>query len=396
MLETSDFPLFPVEGVRLGVAAAGLRYPDRLDLVILELAEGSETAAVFTQNAFCAAPVTIAKQYLQQTSPRYLLINTGFANAGLGERGIEDTEVCCESLAKQTGVEKNTILPFSTGVIGEYLPVQRLVQGLPEALSNLDENGWERAARGIMTTDTHPKGASVQFLSEDKTVTISGFAKGAGMICPNMATMLAFIATDAAFESEVLQTCLKEVADQTFNAITIDGDTSTNDACVLVATGKVTDVSIEEFKEALLKVCLSLAEQLIKDGEGATKFVTVQIEQGATVEECKSVAYQIAHSPLVKTALFASDPNWGRILAAVGAAGLVDLEPQKVNVYLNDICVVSEGARASSYQEASGQAEFQKKDITVRVELGRGNAQSTVYTTDFSYDYIKINANYRS
>ncbi len=392
----------PVAGVRLGVARAGIKYPDRRDLVVIELAEGSSVAGVFTRNAFCAAPVQRAKAHLAAVSPRYFLINTGNANAGTGPRGLADADACCAALAQQAGCAIEVVLPFSTGVIGEPLPVDRIIAGIPAALAALDAQGWTDAAHGIMTTDTRPKIASRQIMVGAKTVVITGIAKGAGMIRPDMATMLSFVATDAVVEPAALQAALRNAADKSFNCITIDGDTSTNDALMLAATGasgvvlSQDDANWPLFTAALDAVCLDLAQAVVRDGEGATKFITVQVEQGRDDDECRRVADAIAHSPLVKTAFFASDPNWGRILAAVGRAGLSDLVIDAVQVHLGDVQIVRDGWRDPTYTEAAGKAVMSRSDITVRVVLGRGEASTTVWTTDFSFDYVKINAEYRT
>jgi glutamate N-acetyltransferase/amino-acid N-acetyltransferase len=400
--------LHPVKGFRLGTTKAGVKKPDRRDLVVMEAAAGSTVAGVFTLNAFCAAPVHICKQHLEQTSGQaqeklYLITNTGYANAGTGEPGMRNALAVCEGLAQQSGVALQSVLPFSTGVIGETLPVDRIVKGIPGALAALSEDGWSEAAHGIMTTDTRPKAVSVQLPLEGKTVTITGIAKGAGMIKPNMATMLGYVATDAAIGVALLKKLVKDAADLSFNAITIDGDTSTNDSCMLIATGQ-SGVAIkvekpdnlELFAAALNDVFVQLAHAIVRDGEGATKFITVTVEQADSVEEAREVAYTVAHSPLVKTALFASDPNWGRILAAVGRANIDALDVSKVGLFLNDVLVAQAGALAPSYTEAAGAAEMQKEDIVIRIVLGRGATSANIYTTDFSYDYVKINADYRS
>ena len=400
-----QFPqMNPVAGVRLGTTCAGIKKPGRRDLVVMELAELSQAAAVFTRNAFCAAPVLLAKKHLENSSPRYLLINTGNANAGTGQQGLADALQCCEALASLTQTSSDSVLPFSTGVIGEPLAVERLSAGLPTALADLHEDGWQDAAWGILTTDTRPKGSSTHFEWQGKTVNITGIAKGAGMIRPDMATMLAFVATDAQVSSGLLQTLLSKAVGASFNRITVDGDTSTNDACVLVATGQsgvlVPDAEqsalFQQFSAAITEVCVDLAQQIIRDGEGASKFVTVLVEQGKNAGECLQVAYTVAHSPLIKTALFASDPNWGRILAAVGRAGLEDLEVSRVNIWLDDVCIVSGGGVAISYREEKGQAVMSRDEMTIRVELGRGDCCETVWTTDLSHDYVSINADYRS
>lgn len=400
--------LHPVKGFRLGTTQAGVKKADRRDLVVMEAAAGSSIAGVFTLNAFCAAPVHICKQHLQQIEgfceqTTYLITNTGYANAGTGERGMQNALAVCDALAEKAGVARSQIFPFSTGVIGETLPVDRIVKGIPACLGALLENGWHDAAHGIMTTDTRPKGVSVQLHLEGKTVTITGISKGAGMIKPNMATMLGYVATDAAIAPALLQRLAKEAADESFNAITIDGDTSTNDSCMLIATGQ-SGVAIklekpdnyDTFRAALVDVFVQLAHAIVRDGEGATKFVTIAVEQAESVEEAREVAYTVAHSPLVKTALFASDPNWGRIVAAVGRADVEQLDVSKVYVYLNDVLIAEKGALAESYTEAAGAAEMAKEEITIRIALGRGQKKTKVYTIDFSYDYVKINADYRS
>ena len=395
--------LIPVAGVRLAAAAAGVRKPDRDDVVLLELAPGSRVAAVFTQNAFCAAPVTVARQHLAAAAPRFVLINSGNANAGTGAAGLAAAQACCAAVARQAGCNSAAVLPFSTGVIGEPLPVERITAVLPAALDGLRADGWLAAARAIMTTDTVAKGHSVTVASPQGPITVTGMAKGSGMIHPNMATLLAYVATDAAVAQPALQACLAHAVGGSFNRITVDGDTSTNDACVLIATGQgavaVDDLSSstgQALQAAVDEVCRVLAQAIVRDGEGATKFIKVQITGGRDTAECARVAYAIARSPLVKTAFFASDPNWGRILAAVGYAGLDDLEIDRVNVYLDDVCIVRAGGRAGDYTEARGQAVMAQDEITVRVELGRGGAQTTVWTCDFSYDYVRINAEYRT
>ncbi len=369
----------------------------------MEIATGSTTAAVFTQNAFCAAPVRVAREHLGQQQPACLLVNTGNANAGTGEPGMRDARQCCEALAGYAGCSSQAVLPFSTGVIGESIPADRIQAGLPSALQKLDENGWTAAATGILTTDTVPKGASKRIVLDGQTVTITGIAKGAGMIRPDMATMLAFIATDAALEPDVLQDCLLVATEKSFNRITVDGDTSTNDACVLVATGHsgvpaITrdDKNYEPFCAAVTEVCVQLAQAIVRDGEGATRFVTVAVDGGESTSECLQVAYTIAHSPLVKTALFAGDPNWGRILAAVGRAGVSGLDLNNIQIYLGEVCIVREGGRAPGYTEAAGQQVMDKDEITIRVVLNRGDYAEEVWTCDLSYDYVKINAEYRT
>ncbi len=391
-----------VAGIRLGATCAGIKYPDRRDLVVIEATAGTRAAAVFTRNAFRAAPVTVARVHLAAASPRYLLINTGNANAGTGRQGLTDAEASCQTLAELTGCTSLEVLPFSTGVIGESLPLFRLVAGLPAALAALRADGWEDAAHGIMTTDTRPKWASRRLTIAGREVTVTGIAKGAGMIRPDMATMLAFIATDAEVDEGPLRQVLTEAMADSFNAITVDGDTSTNDSCVLLATGQSGAIlsasgdEAERFAAAVREVCIELAQAIIRDGEGATKFITVQIEGGRDIAECRQVAYAIAHSPLVKTAFFASDPNWGRILAAVGRAGLNDVEIDRVALHLDEVCIVRDGGRAPDYSEEQGQAVMARSEITIRVELGRGVAAARVWTTDLSFDYVRINAEYRT
>lgn len=394
----------PVAGIRLGTACAGIKVRNRPDLCVIEAAEGAVAAATFTKNAFCAAPVTVAKRHLAAAFPRYLLINTGCANAGTGAKGIEDALACCDALASQVSCRPDEVLPFSTGVIGEPLPLERIQHGLPSALAACREDGWGDAARGIMTTDTVPKGASRQVHIGDYPITITGIAKGAGMISPNMATMLAFLGTDARIAPALLQRCLSEGVERSFNRITVDGDTSTNDACVLLASGRSSAPAIEReqdpayeiFFQALLDVCGELARAIVRDGEGATKFITVQVRGGRDRNECRQVAQAVANSPLVKTAFFASDPNWGRILAAVGRAGIADLVIDRVEIHLGELCIVRHGARAADYSEAAGQDVMKQAEITIHIDLGRGSAQEVVWTCDFSYDYVKINAEYRS
>jgi glutamate N-acetyltransferase/amino-acid N-acetyltransferase len=405
MNEKSDIAsgLLPVAGFRLGTACAGIKYPDRRDLVVMEMAPGSTCAAVFTRNAFCAAPVTLARRHLAAMPPRYLLVNSGNANAGTGERGMQDARGCCERLAGLAGLPAEAVLPFSTGVIGESLPVEKLTAAIPAAMANLADNGWADAARGIMTTDTVPKAMSRQLQLDGQIITITGMAKGSGMIRPDMATMLAYIATDAAIEADMLQSCLDGAVARSFNRITVDGDTSTNDACVLVATGgcgmpviRDRDSRYEQLASAVTEICEWLARAIVRDGEGATKFVTVIVEQGATADECLQVAYTIAHSPLVKTALFASDPNWGRILAAVGRSGLPGLDLAGVDIHLGEVCLIRGGEPAADYTEAAGQAAMSGEEITIRVLLDRGGASERVWTCDLSYDYVRINAEYRT
>ena len=395
--------ILPIAGFRLGTTSAGIKAPGRRDLVVMSLTEGSACAAVFTRNAFCAAPVMVAREHLAVRQPEYLLVNTGNANAGTGREGVVDARRCCVLCAELAGCSPEAVAPFSTGVIGEPLPVFRIAEGLPSALARLSEDGWSDAAHGIMTTDTVPKLASRRIDIDGHAVTITGMAKGAGMIRPDMATMLAFIATDAALDGGLLQVCLERAVAASFNRITVDGDTSTNDACVLVATGRTTlprvtraDAHYKRIAATVADVCRDLARAIVRDGEGATKFVTIVVEQGATAEECLQVAYAIAHSPLVKTALFAGDPNWGRILAAVGRAGLSGLDIEHVTIHLDDVCIVREGGRARDYTEAQGQGVLQRPDFTIRVALGRGEVAEQVWTCDLSYEYVRINAEYRS
>ncbi len=394
--------LLAVAGVQLGTTSAGIKKPGRRDLVVMAIEPGASCAAVFTRNAFCAAPVMVAREHLQQSAPRYLLINTGNANAGTGVPGMQHARDCCAALAEEAGCAANEVLPFSTGVIGEPLPVNKIEAAMPAALAALGADGWTDAAQGIMTTDTQPKGVSRRLDLNGIAVTLTGIAKGAGMIRPDMATMLCFVATDAALPQDLLQHALKQAVDASFNRITVDGDTSTNDSCVLIATGKSgahmneVGADFDVFTAALTDLCAELAQAIVRDGEGATKFVTIEIAEGRNEQECLDVAYTIAHSPLVKTALFASDPNWGRILAAVGRAGLDDLVLETVHVYLNDVCIVREGGRAPDYTEAAGQSVMAQEEILIRVLLGRGTVSERIWTTDLSYDYVKINAEYRT
>lgn len=393
--------MWPVAGFRIGVGSAGIKKPGRRDLVVMELAPGTECAAVFTRNAFCAAPVVLAREHRAKAWPRYLLINTGNANAGTGERGMRDARACCEALAQIVGCTPDEVLPFSTGVIGEPLPVDKITTALPATVAALSAHAWEDAAYGIMTTDTVPKAASRRLVIDGKTVTITGIAKGAGMIRPDMATMLCFVATDAALAQPLLQSCLEAAVNRSFNRITVDGDTSTNDACILAATG-ASGVHIEGgeayaiFSEAVAQVCEHLAQAIVRDGEGATKFITVDVAGGRDTEECLNVAYAVAHSPLVKTAFFASDPNWGRILAAVGRVGVPDLDLNAITIHLGDVCIVRNGGRAEDYEEAMGAAVMKEEEITIRIDLKRGTARERVWTCDFSYDYVRINAEYRT
>ncbi len=397
--------LLPVRGVQLGIAKAGIRKPDRKDMLVMKLAEGTRVAGVFTKNRFCAAPVTLCKEHLsQQTEIRALVVNTGNANAGTGESGMQNARTTCAELANLLGCSAAQVLPFSTGVILEPLPMDRLLAGLPGCVANLEEDRWLDAAEAIMTTDIVAKGVSKQVTIGGKAVTITGISKGSGMIHPNMATMLGYIATDAAVSQAMLENIIHHAVNRSFNCITVDGDTSTNDSLILMATAQAghaeivseTDADFLTLRDAMTEVATLLAQAIVRDGEGATKFMTIQVEAGKDEEECRKVAYAIAHSPLIKTAFFASDPNLGRILAAIGYAGIDDLDVYKLSLYLGDVLVAEQGGRATSYEEAQGAAVMQASDITVRVVLARGHAQATVWTCDFSYDYVKINADYRS
>lgn len=400
----TNVQVLPVAGVRVHTVAAGIRYQNRPDLVLFELAPGSHTAALFTQNAFCAAPVEVAKTHLRESMPRYWLINTGNANAGMGEQGREDALACCVAVAGLTQVKATEVLPFSTGVIAERLPIEPIVKSLPSLVDGLNVSGWSLAASGIMTTDTKPKGASRQFEVSGQTYTISGIAKGAGMIKPNMATMLAFLATDCSVAPSILQSILAQATAASFNRISVDGDTSTNDACVFAATGLAANQPIETEKGELYQVllaqtvdlCQELAIELVKDGEGASKCVTIEVAQAMSEQEAAKVAYTIAESPLCKTAFFASDPNWGRILAAVGRAGVAKLAVEKVQIYLDSLPLATAGAVAPDYIESRAQQIMAQSAFKIRIELGRGDACYQVWTTDLSYDYVRINAEYRT
>ena len=393
----------PVQGVKLATISAGIKQGQQPDLVLITFEPGTTCAGVFTRNSFCAAPVTLARAHLARNSPRALLINSGNANAGTGQQGLNDAAQCCALVAAAINCIEDEVLPFSTGVIGEDLPMDRLQAAIKQLPGQLTINGWVGAAGGIMTTDTVAKACSRSLQIDGTRVTVTGIAKGSGMIRPDMATMLAFIATDAAVDHAWLQKCLQAAVAVSFNAITVDGDTSTNDACVLAATGAsgahVLDGSCNDsaaFSNIVTEVCVELAQAIIRDGEGATKFVTVEVESAANVNEARQLAYTVAHSPLVKTALFASDPNWGRILAAVGRAGLDNLDINTIRIYLDDVCIVSNGGRDQHYQETMGQRVMNKDEITLRITLGRGDAQTRIWTTDLSYDYVKINAEYRT
>ena len=396
--------LYPVRGIRLAVGSAGIKYKDRPDLVVIEIAPGSQAAAVFTRNRFCAAPVTVARKHLAQTSPRALLINAGNANAGTGDLGLAHALTCCDALAEQLGCKGEEVLPFSTGVIGECLPVKPFVDALPACISRLSASGWADAAHGIMTTDTVAKGVSREFELEGKPATITGIVKGAGMICPDMATMLAFITTDAAVTRNVLQECINQSVMHSFNRITVDGDTSTNDSFVLLATGQgqaplidsVDSVEFVQLAQVVAQVTTELAQAIVRDAEGATKFITINVTGGVSEAECLEVAYTIAHSPLVKTAFFASDPNWGRILSAIGRAKIPELYVRSVSIYLDEVKIVSQGAVDVEYSEPRGQAVMDRSEINLKVDLGMGPAAACIWTSDLSHDYVQINANYRS
>ena len=395
--------ILPIAGVRLASLAAGIKKDGKDDLVVLILDEGSTCAATFTKNAFCAAPVILAKKHLSQQSPLALVVNSGNANAGTGETGMQNAIQSCVWLSEKLQCLPEQILPFSTGVIGEQLPMSVLKAGIDQVINGASENNWSLAAKGIMTTDTVAKAISRTVSIAGHEITISGIAKGSGMICPNMATMLAFIATDADVDSDFLQQCLSNAVEQSFNSITVDGDTSTNDACVLVATAKANNPQLKAnsedaslFIDVLKDVCQFLAQAIIRDAEGATKFVTITVSQARSTAEAKNVAYTIAHSPLVKTALFASDPNWGRILAAVGRADIKQLDINGVNIYLGDVCIVRNGGVAEDYSENKGQSVMDQDEITILVELGSGNDSATVWTSDLSHEYVRINAEYRS
>ena len=400
-----DLPtLHPVAGVEIAVLEAGVRYKNRRDLVVFALREGATVAALFTRNAFCAAPVQVARAHLAAAATRYLLINTGNANAGTGAAGMVACQDSCAALAAQMHVQPEQVLPFSTGVIGELLPLAPITAALPKVAAALRADAWNDAAVGIMTTDTRPKGAHRRFQVDGHDYTLTGITKGAGMIRPNMATMLAFIATDMKVEASLLQTLLAQANATAFNRITIDGDTSTNDACVLVASGaaggelvrSADSAAAQALARELADLMRELAQMIVRDGEGASKFITVQVEGGGSAEECCDVAYAVAHSPLVKTAFFASDPNWGRILAAIGRAGVRDLAVQGVQVWLDEVQICRDGGAAPDYRESLGAEVMRRPEITIRIDLGRGDHRDTVWTCDLSYDYVKINADYRS
>ena len=397
--------LFPVAGVELGITEAGIRKANRKDLLVMRLAADSRVAGVFTQNRFCAAPVTLCREHLAKGDGiRALVVNTGCANAGTGAEGLKRAQETCLEASRILGLQASQVLPFSTGVILEPLPINRVKAGLPGAVTDLKADNWFAAAHAIMTTDTVAKAASKQITLQNKTITITGIAKGAGMIKPNMATMLGYVACDAAISQPLLQSITKYAADRSFNRITVDGDTSTNDSFIVMSTAvagntEIVDVTSADYialRDGITAVSMQLAQAIVRDGEGATKFITIKVEQGGNEDECAKVGYAIGHSPLVKTAFFASDPNLGRILAAIGYAGIDDLDVDKISVYLDDVLVAENGGRAKSYTEAEGQRVMKQSEITIRVVLNRGTAATTVWTCDFSYDYVKINADYRS
>lgn len=395
--------IHPIDGIKIGVTASGVRYKDRDDLVIISIEDHAKTSVVTTKNAFCASPVQLLRKHIKSTkNSRYLLINTGNANAGTGPDGYKRALEICRALAFKTNVSDESILPYSTGVIGETLNSKSIIEGLDDALLNLSAQNWIRGANAILTTDTIAKVASERIDVDGVTYHITGMSKGAGMIRPNMATMLGFIATDANIDSILLQSILVELVDQSFNKITVDGDTSTNDCCTLISTGKnelinsVDHPHYERLYQALKKVFIRLATLVVRDGEGATKFITVHVTGGKNLEECCDVAYAVAHSPLVKTAFFASDPNWGRILAAIGYAGIENLDTTKININLEDICICQKGQLSDDYTEEKGQEVMTRPEIQIHIDLGRGHAEDTVYTCDLSYEYVKINADYRN
>ncbi len=396
--------LLPVPGIRLSSTSAGIYARKRPDLALIEFAENAAVSAVFTKNGFAAAPVIVARRHKNHQGHRFCLINSGNANAATGVKGIEATLTTCKKLAEIAGCQIEMILPFSTGVIGQDLPVEKIIRSLPDLVTGLSENNWMKCAETIITTDTMTKGISRQLELDGKTVTITGIAKGSGMIRPDMATMLAYIGTDAAVDNKLLQKVLDIAVKASFNRICVDGDMSTNDACVLIATGKAghiliskaDDIKLEKLQQAVNEVCIYLANAIVRDGEGATKFISVKVERGASSQECLDTAYAVATSPLIKTAFFASDPNWGRILAAVGRADIKDLDINRVNVYLNDCHIVKHGARASEYTEAAGQKVMQNEEIVLRIDLDRGTVEETVWTCDLSHEYVRINAEYRS
>lgn len=394
---------YPITGVKLSATKSGVRYADRLDLVLIEIAEGSCVAGVYTKNDFCAAPVLVTKAHIQNDLPRYFLINTGNANAGTGEQGKTDALRCCDAIAKASGVSVQQVLPYSTGVIGEALPTEKILQAVPDLVEGLAADNWQDAAEGILTTDTRSKLVSVRTVIKGQELSITGIAKGSGMIKPNMATMLAFIFTDAYIDRELLDQLLTSASEKSFNRITIDGDTSTNDCCMLVSTGtanvsvgELEPIDRDQFVEALEGVFTTLAKEIIKDGEGASKFVTITVSNGKSKDECLQVAYLVAESPLVKTALFASDPNWGRILAVVGRAKLANLAIERVTIDIGDVRIVSNGGVDPDYLEERGQQQMDAEEIEITIDLNRGESSETIWTSDLSHDYVRINAEYRT
>lgn len=392
-----------INGVKLGSTAAAIKYEDRNDLLVMEIDAGASVSAVFTRNAFCAAPVVLSRRNLSQTTPRYLIINSGNANAGTGESGLRSAQCCCDAVAEHAGVSANQVLPFSTGVIGEALPIDKIVGSIPAALDALSESGWSDAAHAIMTTDTVAKLESASFRIGDCDYRVTGIAKGSGMIHPNMATMLAFIATDAPVSRDMLDDCLSLLVEDSFNAITVDGDTSTNDACVLIATGSDKaqlidrrDARFEQLLSGLATVFKRLARRIAEDAEGATKLLEIEVKDAKSIQEARDIAYTVALSPLVKTAAFASDPNWGRILAAVGRAPVKNMDVGKINIYLGETCIVRAGGVDDNYTEEAGQKEMAASTIRITIEMGRGTARKLILSSDLSYDYVKINAEYRT
>ncbi|MEO9275843.1 bifunctional glutamate N-acetyltransferase/amino-acid acetyltransferase ArgJ [Marinomonas sp. 5E14-1] len=400
-----DFPLIPeIKGVRIGVTEAGIKKANKKDLVLFELCEGASVAGVFTQNAFCAAPVRICQKHLSTTNSRYLLVNTGNANAGTGKSGLENALKTCDALALQVGVDVDAVLPFSTGVIGEPLQVNKIIDAIPAAIANLSADNWNAAGVGIMTTDTLPKGSVRTFEFEGRTYTVAGISKGAGMIRPNMATMLGYVFSDISMDEDLLHSILKDVVNKSFNRITVDSDTSTNDSCIAVATGMASNVKLTSINEPLTQVFISaftevmqeLAHAIVRDGEGATKFVTVEVVGAVEQQDATKTAFEIAHSPLVKTALFASDPNWGRILAVVGRAGVENLDVDKVQLHINGFEIARDGGRSPDYLEEHGQKAMAPDEIHICIDLGMGKESDMVWTTDFSHEYVTINAEYRT
>ena len=399
------FPIMhPVTGFKLGTTSAGIKTPGRSDLVVMEIAEGSSVAALFTKNAFCAAPVTIAKQHQNEVTPLYLLVNSGNANAGTGQQGLKTAIACCEAIASQVNEITQAVLPFSTGVIGEQLPLDKVKGAIPGLVAALGAERWLEAAQAIMTTDTVAKAVSKQVKLAGKLITVTGIAKGSGMIRPDMATLLSYIATDAAIAQNILDLMLKKASAQSFNRISVDGDTSTNDACVLMATGKANNVLLTDFDtsdaqrlyQAIASISQQLAHAVVRDGEGATKFIAVEVEGALNKAEALDTAYTIAESPLVKTALSASDPNWGRILAAVGRSNIVALDVNLVQIFLNNVLIAEHGSRADTYSEEAGQEAMQPEDIEIRVSLNRGDYNEMVWTSDLTQEYVRINAEYRT